>query len=113
MSGPDHGQIVGLPLPADERYVNRKQLAELLGVSVSTVDRFVRAGMPSDRWGPRMRRFLPSRCVAWLRERQYAPGSTQPIAPAPALTGRGHGPQEAVPVSTRQTSAVPTKGQRP
>ena len=35
------------PTVAPEPYVDRKQLAELMGVSVATIDRMVRAGMPS------------------------------------------------------------------
>lgn len=58
--------VIGLPTPQDtERYVTRHQLAERMGVSVSTIDRMVRAGMPSVTWGSRCRRFLPSRAIAW------------------------------------------------
>jgi phage terminase Nu1 subunit (DNA packaging protein) len=53
-----------------ERYVNRQQLAELMGVSVKTIDRMVRDGMPSETWGLRSRRFLASRALAWARTRQ-------------------------------------------
>jgi phage terminase Nu1 subunit (DNA packaging protein) len=53
-----------------ERYVNRTQLAQLMGVSVKTIDRMVRAGMPSETWGLRSRRFLASRALSWARTRQ-------------------------------------------
>jgi phage terminase Nu1 subunit (DNA packaging protein) len=54
---------------APERYVTRQQLAEVMGVSVKTIDRMVRAGMPSETWGLRSRRFLASRALAWARTR--------------------------------------------
>jgi phage terminase Nu1 subunit (DNA packaging protein) len=56
-----------------ERYVGRRELADLMGVNVRTVDRMVRAGMPSESWGLRARRFRPSLALAWARGRE-APG---------------------------------------
>jgi predicted DNA-binding transcriptional regulator AlpA len=53
-----------------ERYVTRQQLAQQMGVSVKTIDRMVRDGMPSETWGLRSRRFLASRALAWARTRQ-------------------------------------------
>jgi len=59
--------VTGLAL---ERYVTAGELAELMGVSVSTVKRMVAAGMPSENWGlSRTRRFLPSAAIAWARDR--------------------------------------------
>jgi hypothetical protein len=56
------------PAPAtSEHYVGRRELAERMNVSVATIDRMVKAGMPSELWGQRMRRFLPSRAIAWAR----------------------------------------------
>jgi len=53
-----------------ERYVDAHELAALMGVSVSTIKRMVRAGMPSETWGmSRTRRFLPSKAMRWARER--------------------------------------------
>lgn len=52
-----------------ERYVRRDELAEIMGVSVATIDRLVRDGMPSEIWGMRARRFLPSKAMEWARER--------------------------------------------
>jgi len=52
-----------------ERYVTRAQLAQIMGVSVATIDRFVGDGMPSETWGIRTRRFLVSSAVAWARTR--------------------------------------------
>ncbi len=55
-----------------ERYVGRSELARLMGVSLATVDRMVRAGMPSETWGMRARRFLPSEALAWAARRGRA-----------------------------------------
>ena len=62
--------VTALEIEQDERYVDRKELAELMGLSVKTIDKLVREGMPSETWGMRVRRFLPSRALAWARERQ-------------------------------------------
>lgn len=48
-----------------EQYVGRQRLAEIMGVSARTIDRFVVLGMPSTTWGIRARRFLPSQAIAW------------------------------------------------
>jgi phage terminase Nu1 subunit (DNA packaging protein) len=61
--------VHGLPVPAQERYVTRTELAEMMGVSVRQIDRFVSEGMPSETWGMRSRRFLTSRALAWARAR--------------------------------------------
>jgi phage terminase Nu1 subunit (DNA packaging protein) len=53
-----------------ERYVDARELAELMGVSPSTIKRWVAAGMPSETWGMnRTRRFLPSQAMTWARNR--------------------------------------------
>jgi predicted DNA-binding transcriptional regulator AlpA len=73
----------------NERYVDARELAELMGVSASTVKRMVAAGMPSATWGMRRtRRFLPSQAMAWASARAKmrhlpgddcnAPGQPQP-----------------------------------
>jgi phage terminase Nu1 subunit (DNA packaging protein) len=49
--------------------VSRADLARLMGVSVKTIDRMVREGLPSETWGRRTRRFLPSEALAWARTR--------------------------------------------
>lgn len=54
------------PLP--ERYVTRAELAEIMGVHINTIDRMVAAGMPSETWGRRTRRFLPSKAIEWARQ---------------------------------------------
>jgi hypothetical protein len=57
-------------VPTLERYVDARELAELMGVSSSTVKRMVAAGMPSETWGMcRTRRFLPSQAMAWAHNR--------------------------------------------
>lgn len=62
--------VSGLPVPEQEPYVTRQQLAAIMNVSVSSIDNMVREGMPSETWGMRSRRFRPSRAVAWARARQ-------------------------------------------
>jgi hypothetical protein len=53
-----------------EQYVDARELAELMGVSVRTIKRLVAAGMPSETWGmSRTRRFLPSQAIAWTQSR--------------------------------------------
>ncbi len=61
------GQLVGIPLTETERYVTRRELAAMMGVHPTTVDRMRRAGMPSVVWGRRSRRFKPSVALAWAR----------------------------------------------
>lgn len=58
--------------PEPEAYVNRAELAHLLGVSESTVKAWVKRGCPSETWGLRARRFLPSQVKAWARGRRAA-----------------------------------------
>ncbi len=53
-----------------ERYVNRRELAAVMGVSIDTVDRLVAEGMPSVTWGRRTRRFRPSVAIAWAAARE-------------------------------------------
>jgi len=62
------GEVVGARLPEGEAYVGRRELARLMGVSVDTVDRLRRDGMPSVTWGRRMVRFKPSVALQWARE---------------------------------------------
>jgi hypothetical protein len=53
-----------------EHYVGRRELAEIMGVSLATVDRMVGEGMPSVTWGRRTRRFRPSAAISWASERR-------------------------------------------
>lgn len=63
-----------------ERYVDRRELAVLMGVNVRTIDRMVRDGMPSESWGLRARRFLPSLALAWARTRGAGTGERRSAA---------------------------------
>lgn len=61
-----------------ERYVTARELAELMGVSVRTIQRLTTPGMPSENWGmSRTRRYLPSQAMTWasaggtMRERKH------------------------------------------
>jgi excisionase family DNA binding protein len=50
-----------------EAYVNRREMARILGVAVSTLDKLVAQGdVPSVTWGLRTRRFLPSEVIRAL-----------------------------------------------
>ena len=51
-----------------ERYVKADELAALMGVHVRTIKRMTAAGMPSETWGMRARRYLPSEAMAWARD---------------------------------------------
>lgn len=62
--------VHGLPVREDEEYVTREELAAFLHVDITTVDRWRRRGMPSEKWGKRVRRFKKSKAVAWLREQE-------------------------------------------
>ena len=64
--------VHGLPVQDREEFLTRAELAAELKVHVTTIDRWRREGMPSERWGKRPRRFLRSRAVAWLREQDAA-----------------------------------------
>jgi phage terminase Nu1 subunit (DNA packaging protein) len=59
-------------LPVVERFVSRSELAGMMGVSLATVDRMVREGMPSVTWGRRTRRFRASEAISWATERRRA-----------------------------------------
>jgi phage terminase Nu1 subunit (DNA packaging protein) len=57
-------------VPQAERYVDARELAALMGMSVSTIKRWTAEGMPSETWGmARTRRYLPSACISWARKR--------------------------------------------
>lgn len=55
-----------------EPYVGRRELAEIMGVSLATIDRLVVEGMPSVTWGRRTRRFRPSAAILWASARGRA-----------------------------------------
>jgi excisionase family DNA binding protein len=55
-----------------EPFVDRREIARMMGVSIATIDRLVAEGMPSQTWGRRTRRFKPSEVLAWAKEREAA-----------------------------------------
>lgn len=52
-----------------DELVTREELAEILKVSVPTIDRMRRAGMPHHRWGRRLVRFRVREAMAWAEAR--------------------------------------------
>jgi hypothetical protein len=75
-----------------EPYVDARKLAALMGVSRSTIKRWVAAGMPSETWGlQRTRRFLPSQAIAWARARSVSPNT---ISPSPRGGGNAPGQRQ-------------------
>jgi phage terminase Nu1 subunit (DNA packaging protein) len=58
-----------VPAPV-ERYVDARELADVMGVSRRTITTWVAEGCPSETWGmSRTRRFRVSEVIAWARER--------------------------------------------
>jgi phage terminase Nu1 subunit (DNA packaging protein) len=53
-----------------EKLVTREELAELMRVSVATVDRMRRAGMPHVTWGRRLVRFRVREAISWAEQQQ-------------------------------------------
>lgn len=63
--------VIGLPVVETERYLSRTELAASLNLHVNTLDRLRKEpGFPEERWGLSTPRFLRSRVLAWLRERE-------------------------------------------
>jgi hypothetical protein len=52
-----------------ERYLSRRELADRLGIGLTSLDKLVSEGMTSHTWGLRTRKFLWSEVQRWLRER--------------------------------------------
>lgn len=66
----DFAEVIPLrPNQEPERYLTREELADRQNVSVRTVDRWVREGIPSETWGMRIRRFRVPDVERWLRKR--------------------------------------------
>jgi excisionase family DNA binding protein len=55
--------------PGAEQLVTREELAEILRVSVPTIDRMRRDGIPHHRWGRRLVRFRVAEAMAWAEAR--------------------------------------------
>lgn len=62
--------IHGLPVVSQEPYLTRRELASLMGVSLSTVDSLRKEGMPHTTWGRRTVRFRASTALAWANARE-------------------------------------------
>jgi hypothetical protein len=74
----DVGSGRSAPLPP-ERWIDARELAALMGVSVSTVKRWRQQGMPSETWGMgRTRRYQASAAMRWAREREAPEGEERP-----------------------------------
>lgn len=59
-----------MPAPQiPEPFVTTDELAQIMGISRSTIKRMVKEGMPVERWGVRVIRFRPSQCIEWARNR--------------------------------------------
>ena len=71
-----------------ERWIDARELAETMGVSLATVTRWTRAGVPSQTWGMRVRRYRLSEVVAW-RQAQAASIDNDP---SPGRSRRGPAP---------------------
>ena len=80
-----------------ERWIPAAELAELMGVSRSTVTRWTAAGMPSENWGmARTRRYLGSECVAWARARRTSSTVALDRSSARRLTPAGPHREEQI-----------------
>ena len=56
--------------PTVEPFLNRVQMAEIMGISTKALDRLVREGLPCRTWGLRTRVFRVSEALAWDAQRQ-------------------------------------------
>ena len=54
--------------PVRDEFVTREELAQLMRVSVPTVDRMRRAGMPHVTWGRRLVRFRVGEALRWAEQ---------------------------------------------
>lgn len=52
-----------------EAYLTRKEVCQELRVSVKTVQRWEREGLPVEVWGSRLRRYRLDRVRGWLDQR--------------------------------------------
>ena len=56
--------------PIRGELVTREELAEIMRVSVPTIDRMRRAGMPAVTWGRRLVRFRVNDAIAWAETQE-------------------------------------------
>ena len=59
--------VLGLQRPEQERYITRAELAQLMGVSTSTIRRLEKKGLPRVMFGRQTVRYRASVAVAWAR----------------------------------------------
>lgn len=57
------------PREQPDEIMTRAELGAYLKLSTRSVDRLVGEGMPSELWGPRIRRFRVAQVNAWLSRR--------------------------------------------
>lgn len=67
----DLAKVAGLPIPEGEEYVTARQLADIMGISLRSVEKLRSMGMPCENWGLRAVRFQPSRAIAWARAQAH------------------------------------------
>lgn len=60
--------VKALRVPEVEPYVTKRELAAHMHVSTKTVEAWVKAGMPHEKWGPRLVRFKKTAALQWVRE---------------------------------------------
>ncbi len=52
-----------------QRYVDRQEMARILGIHPSTLDVMRKQGCPELRWGRRIVRFHPPSVIRWVGDR--------------------------------------------
>lgn len=55
-------------------YLSKKQVAEKFGISVSTVNNYMRQGMPFYKMGGKLVRFVPEEVENWMKQRKEDKG---------------------------------------
>ncbi len=48
--------------------LNKKELAKELSVSIPTIDRYMKNGMPYHKLGKKLVRFYLEECIEWLKK---------------------------------------------
>jgi hypothetical protein len=89
-------QVAPAPAPAPVPLVDKRELARLLDVSVATIDRLARSGMPFQPVGD-ARRFDIAACRAWLADH----GKHAAVPPALLAESASHGRDGGVKLLSR------------
>ena len=55
-------------------YLSKKQVAEKFGISVSTVNNYMRQGMPFYKMGGKLVRFVSEEVENWMKQRKEDEG---------------------------------------